>query len=214
MIATFDNSAVDSYMNEQIKRESEKTRTQALKNDKSHAINQGLKWSLISLGLGIAIFIGLSGIGNALSFKQVKENITSTFSENSNSGVPSKEGLVGDDVLLDVDALLEEASNFPNVEDPEITESVRNYVIFDKFEINLGNVTTLWVGRNYPDPDSPSDNQWCYVDIRSSTEADINFYFIKVNAGARTENEINEDALSILGLTYDQAINLRNKCGI
>ena len=214
MIATFDNSAVDSYMNEQIKRESEKTRTQALKNDKSHAINQGLKWSLISLGLGIAIFIGLSGIGNALSFKQVKENITSTFSENSNSGVPSKEGLVGDDVLLDVDALLEEASNFPNVEDSEITESVRNYVIFDKFEINLGNVTTLWVGRNYPDPDSPSDNQWCYVDIRSSTEADINFYFIKVNAGARTENEINEDALSILGLTYDQAINLRNKCDI
>ena len=214
MIATFDNSAVDSYMNEQIKRESERTRTQALKNDKSHAINQGLKWSLISLGLGIAIFIGLSGIGNALSFKQVKENITSTFSENSNSGVPSKEGLVGDDVLLDVDALLEEASNFPNVEDSEITESVRNYVIFDKFEINLGNVTTLWVGRNYPDPDSPSDNQWCYVDIRSSTEADINFYFIKVNAGARTENEINEDALSILGLTYDQAINLRNKCDI
>lgn len=214
MIATFDNSAVDSYMNEQIKRESEKTRTQALKNDKSHAINQGLKWSLISLGLGIAIFMGLSGIGNALSFKQVKENITSTFSENSNNDVPSKKGLAGDDVLLDVDALLEEASNFPNVMDTKITESVRNYVIFDKFEINLGNVTTLWVGRNYPDPDSPSDNQWCYVDIGSSTEADINFYFISVNTDTRTENEINEDALSILGLTYDQAINLRNKCGI
>jgi len=214
MINTFDYSAVDSYMNEQTKRESEKTRSQTLKNDRLHAINQGMKWALISVALGIAIFIGLSGIGNALSFKQVKENISSTFSKNSYNDVPSKEGLVGDDVLLDVDALLEEASNFPNVEDSKTAESVRNYVIFDKFEINLGNVTTLWVGRNYPDPDSPSDHQWCYADIGSSTEADINFHFISVNADTRTENEINQDALSILGLTYDQAINLRNKCGI
>ena len=214
MIATFDNSAVDSYMNEQIKRESEKTRTQALKNDKSHAINQGLKWSLISLGLGIAIFIGLSGIGNALSFKQVKENITSTFSENSNNAVPSKEGLVGDDALLDVDALLEEASNFPNVENAETIDSVRNYVIFDKFNISLGNVTLLWVGRNYPDAESASDRQWCYADISSDSEADLIFSFISIEENNRTENKINNEALNILGLTYDQAINLRNKCGI
>ena len=44
MINTFDYSAVDSYMNEQVKRESEKTRCETLKNDRSQAINQGIKW--------------------------------------------------------------------------------------------------------------------------------------------------------------------------
>ena len=66
MINTFDFSAVDSYVNEQVKRESEKTRSKTLQNDRVHALNHGIKWSLICLGIGIALYIALSGIGNAL----------------------------------------------------------------------------------------------------------------------------------------------------
>ena len=214
MINTFDYSAVNNYMNEQVKRESEKTRSQTLQNDRVHVLNQGLKWSLICLGIGLALYIALSGVGNALSFKQVKENITSTFSEIIGSDAPSKESLGSEDVILDVDSLLENAESFPITEQQNETESVRNYVIFDKFDISIGNVSLLWIGRNYPDANSPSDRQWCYADINSSYEADLMFTFISADESGRTVNEINADALKILGLSYDQAITLRNKCGI
>ena len=214
MINTFDYSAVNSYMSEQTKRESEKTRSQALKNDRSHAINQGMKWSFIALGLGIGLFIALSGVGNALSFKQIKENINSTFSETFHNEVPTKDSSASEDVLLDVEALLEDVQSFPKIEEQKSVDSVRNYVIFDQFEIQAGNVSLLWVGRNYPDQFSPSDRQWCYVDISSSDGAEMIFTFISSDLSGRTVNDINEDALRILGLNYDQAISLREKCGI
>jgi len=124
MINTFDYSAVNSYMNEQTKRESEKTRSKALKNDRSHAINQGIKWSFIALGLGIGLFIALSGVGNALSFKQIKENINSTFSETFHNEVPTKVSSESEDVLLDVEALLEDVESFPKIEEQKSVDSV------------------------------------------------------------------------------------------
>ena len=214
MINTFDYSAVDSYMNEQVKRESEKTRSETLKNDRSHAINQGIKWSIIALAAGIAIYIMLSGLGNAQSFKQIKENITRSQVD----GISSAEGMVksdyiGEDVILDVDSLLKETSEFPQQEEQQVS-SVRNYVIFDYFQINQGNISTLIVGRSYPDPDSESDSQWCYANIKSNGAANLRFNFINVDEDGRDLNDIDEAALSVLGLTFEQALNVRSKCGI
>ena len=87
-------------------------------------------------------------------------------------------------------------------------------MIFDKFDISIGNVSLLWIGRNYPDANSPSDRQWCYADIKSGYVANLQFTFIYADESGRTVNEINADALEILGMSYNQAIELRNKCGI
>lgn len=214
MINTFDYSAVDSYMNEQVKRESEKTRCETLKNDRSLAINQGIKWSIIALAAGIAIYIMLSGLGNAQSFKQIKENITRSQVD----GISSAEGMVksdylGEDVILDVDSLLKETSEFPQQEEQQVS-SVRNYVIFDKFIINQGNITSLYVGRSYPDAESESNRQWCYANIKSNGAATLRFDFININEKGRDAYVIDEAALSVLGLTFEQALNVRAKCGI
>ena len=64
-----------------------------------------------------------------------------------------KSDYIGEDVILDVDSLLKETNEFPQQEEQQVS-SVRDYVIFDRFQINQGNISTLIVGRSYPSPDS------------------------------------------------------------
>ena len=75
MIKAYDNQLVDNYIAEQIKLQSESTRKIQLENDKKQSWNSISKFSLIALAIGIALYVALSGIGNALSFEQLKRTL-------------------------------------------------------------------------------------------------------------------------------------------
>ena len=62
----------------------------------------------IILAIGIALYIALSGIGNALSFEQIK-NITS-YDQNIN-GIPMQNIQMPGDELIDIEGLLNQESD-------------------------------------------------------------------------------------------------------
>ena len=99
-----DTSLLDSYLSEKVKRDAEHTRGIRVENDRKHAFNNAIKFGAIILAVGIALYIALSGIGNALSFEQVKKNIT-TYDQNIN-GVPMQDSQIPGDELIDIEGLL------------------------------------------------------------------------------------------------------------
>ena len=71
----------------------------------------------------------------------------------------------------------------------------------------------LIVGRSYQVLNL-SQSPWCYANIKSNGAANLRFNFINVDEDGRDLNDIDEAALSVLGLTFEQALNVRSKCGI
>tara|TARA_E500000081_G_C6078504_1_gene326558 strand:+ start:325 stop:972 length:648 start_codon:yes stop_codon:yes gene_type:complete len=215
MIKAYDNQLVDNYIAEQIKLQSESTRKIQLENDKKQSWNSISKFSLIALAIGIALYVALSGIGNALSFEQIKKNF-SYFNEGlENQSYINDE--VSDDVLLDVEALLSEKSAETISNLPEETGSVvTNYVIFTHHDVSVGNVDQLTVGEQFPHEDASNyEKAWCYVELSTSSKISETFYFI-YDAGTpdRTETDINQEVLDILGISFTQAQELKGLCGI
>ena len=218
MINTFDNSAVESYIKEQIRIQSEATRKVQLANDRQEVYNKAIKYGVFALALGIGIYIALSGIGNALSFEQIKRDISSV----ETGGAPAVEShfdAVSEDQILDVESLINEGStepSFPGSELPETSgEVVTNYVIFEYQQIDIGKITRLVVGRQYPESGADTfDAAWCYAELTSSGETSETFYFIDVDGDKRTTADISGDALYRLGITEEQAIQVRGLCGI
>ena len=140
--------------------------------------------------------------------------------DDSNASLLMKRWLndeISDDVLLDVEALLGENSRETVSSLPEQTGSVvTNYVIFTHHDVSVGNVDKLTIGEQFPHEDATNyEKAWCYVGLSSSSKISETFYLI-YDAGTpnRTENEISQDVLDILGMSYSQAQELKELCGI
>ena len=86
---------------------------------------------------------------------------------------------------------------------------VRNYVIFDRTDLNIGNITELFVGRRYEDPNSEPNRLWCYVNVHGSGGIGKDFHFIVIDGDERTENKISNEALNLMGISLDKAMEVR-----
>lgn len=252
-----DTSLLDSYLSEKVKRDAEHTRGIRVENDRKHAFNNAIKFGAIILAVGIALYIALSGIGNALSFEQVKKNIT-TYDQNIN-GIPMQDSQTPGDELIDIEGLLnhesegtqnsEEIENSSdgsgtgrendefwgesensssddtdeiideefgeNLENRIQADPIRNYVMFEKYEIELGNIYMLTIGRNFPEPGASPDEMWCYVDINVANET-INdrLTLIVVRSDERTIYPISEELLQLMNISLKQLEEVRTQCGI
>ena len=78
MISTIDNRLVDSYIDQQIKYKNEAMRKKELANDRTHIANRALIIVALGIAIGLALYLALSGVGNAQSFEQTKKNINTT----------------------------------------------------------------------------------------------------------------------------------------
>lgn len=254
-----DTSLLDSYLSEKVKRDAEHTRGIRVENDRKHAFNNAIKFGAIILAVGIALYIALSGIGNALSFEQVKKNIT-TYDQNIN-GVPMQDSQTPGDELIDIEGLLNhesegtqnseeienssdgsgngtgrenadfwgESENSSSDENDEIIDEevgenlenriqadpIRNYVMFERYEIELGNIYNLMVGRNFPEPGESPDEMWCYVDLVVADETvNDTVELISVRDNERTINPISEELLQLMNINLKQLEEVRTQCGI
>ena len=99
MINTYDNTAVESYIHEQLKIQAEETRKVQLANDRQDVFNKAIKFGAIAIALGLLIYIALSGVGNALSFEQIKRSISSV-EDSENTEVIANASELSEDRIL------------------------------------------------------------------------------------------------------------------
>ena len=249
-----DTSLLDSYLSEKVKRDAEHTRGIRVENDRKHAFNNAIKFGAIILAVGIALYIALSGIGNALSFEQVKKNIT-TYDQNIN-GVPMQDSQTPGDELIDIEGLLNhESEGTQNSEDSENSsggsgsgtgsenddfwgesensssdtadeiieekleenqnDRIRNYVIFDTYDIEIGNIYALEIGRSFPKPGSSPNELWCYVRVNDVSDTDKDLIrLINVNDERRFIYPISNDVMDLMNINSNQLEEVRAQCGI
>ena len=271
-----DTSLLDSYLSEKVKRDAEHTRGIRVENDRKHAFNNAIKFGAIILAVGIALYIALSGIGNALSFEQVTKNIT-TYDQNIN-GVPMQDSQTPGDELIDIEGLLNhESEGTQNSEDSENSsggsgsgtgsenddfwgesenssggsgsgtgsenddfwgesensssdtadeiieekleenqnDRIRNYVIFDTYDIEIGNIYALEIGRSFPKPGSSPNELWCYVRVNDVSDTDKDLIrLINVNDERRFIYPISNDVMDLMNINSNQLEEVRAQCGI
>ena len=265
-----DTSLLDSYLSERIKRDAEHTRGIRVENDRKHAFNDALKFGAIILAIGIALYIALSGIGNALSFEQIKKNITS-YDQNIN-GIPMQNIQMPGDELIDIEGLLNQESDETqnseqsdnssgegdinqdfwgesenssgegdinqdfwgesenssgdanknteetfeeNLENENLDAAIRNYVIFDKYEMDIGNIYKLVIGRSYPEQGVSPDGKWCYVDLRfTDSSAEDRVHLIRVKGNERSLHSVSDEMLKLMDININQLEEVRAQCRI
>lgn len=218
MINTYDNTAVESYIHEQLKIQAEETRKVQLANDRQDVFNKAIKFGAIAIALGLLIYIALSGVGNALSFEQIKRSISSV-EDSENTEVIANASELSEDRILDVEAIINEGREEPKFPGENLPEAkgdvVTNYVIFEEQDIEIGNINELIVGRQYPESGAQVfDEAWCYVNLDTPGETSESLYLVNVSNNDRQVADISGDALYKLGVTQEQAIQLRGLCGI
>tara|TARA_B100002052_G_scaffold107141_1_gene98679 strand:+ start:7890 stop:8561 length:672 start_codon:yes stop_codon:yes gene_type:complete len=223
MISTIDNRLVDSYIDQQIKYKNEAMRKKELANDRTHIANRALIIVALGIAIGLALYLALSGVGNAQSFEQTKKNInttTTSIQDQTTESVDSSSKIqeTSEDELIDVDSLINE-SNKPNATNnlaPVSEENVvRNYVIFDRHEINEGNVSSLWVGRKYIDENTAEpEDLWCYIDFKGNSAIKEKVILVNVINNDRQVVNFTSDLLRKMGMSSKRANQLVKKCGI
>lgn len=218
MINTYDNTAVESYIHEQLKIQAEETRKVQLANDRQDVFNKAIKFGAIAIALGLLIYIALSGVGNALSFEQIKRSISSVEGS-ENTEVIANASELSEDRILDVEAIINEGREEPKFPGENLPEAkgdvVTNYVIFEEQDIEIGNINELIVGRQYHESGAQVfDEAWCYVNLDTPGETSESLYLVNVSNNDRQVADISGDALYKLGVTQEQAIQLRGLCGI
>ena len=223
MNTPIDNRLVDSYINQQIKFKNEEIRKKELANNRTNVANKALIIVALGDALGVAIYLALAGVGKAQSFEQTKKNINTTHtsieghdtdSVDSNSNIE----VISEDELIDVDSLIKEDNKFKDINKSTPVPDqnvVRDYVIFDRHDINEGNVSRLWVGRKYIDENASSaSSSWCYVDLNGSGGIRERVDLVNIENGKRTAINFTSNILNRMGISLTRANQLVKKCGI
>ena len=211
-----DNRYVYKYLEEQHQRDVARTLGVQAENKKKEVPFLIARYGGIAL---IILFIGLA-LYLANSYKKILDHsvIGNGFNEDyygMSSGIDKPSG---SDDIIDIESLLEDqqAKDPFQIEDNEsIPPNVaRNYVIFDRTDLNIGNITELYVGRRYEDPNSEPSRLWCYVNVYGSGGIGTDFHFIVIDGDERTENKITNEALNLMGISLDKAMEVRKLCNI
>ncbi len=205
-----DSSAVDNYLRELSNREAERTRRLNIENYKREVPFTILKYIGIAVAITLVLWALGRSIGNSNSF--IQKVIHSGFggdeiSESYSS--PSK------DQTICIECLLEEKEQgLPIIDEPEI-DVVRNYVIFDHVDLEIGNISQVTIGREYPDASSSLSESWCYISVNLDSGARGTLTLIRNNEdGTRREPEINQSLADTYGLSIQDLLAAKDKCGI
>ena len=156
-ITSFDNTAVEEYINSLKLKETENIRSLQIANDRNDVLITVLKISIIPIALSLAILILMAGVSSTRSFEQVKRNFL-TIEDNS---------IASDSLLLDteplsmhiseqedsrVDEILDVSELIKNLKKNKIQEfevlnnsenTITDYVIFEHQMLNIGNIALL-----------------------------------------------------------------------
>ena len=211
-----DNRYVYKYLEEQHQRDAARTLGVQAENKKKEIPFLLSKYGGIAV---VILFIGFA-IYYANSYKKILDHSLSggSFNEGYYGMNSSIENSSEADDIIDIESLLVEELDKDHfeIENNENLSSdvIRNYVIFDRSEINEGNVLELFIGRSYENPDSDPNRLWCYVSIVGDGGIGTDFHFITVNNGERIENEITNKALNLMGISLDKAIEVKKQCNI
>ncbi len=223
MNTPIDNRLVDSYIDQQVKFKQEVIRKKELANDRVHAGNRALIIVALGIAIGLAIYLALSGVGNAQSFEQTKKNINTTYTSIEGHDTDSVDAnsnieVISEDELIDVDSLINEGNKFKDINKSTPVPDqnvVRDYVIFDSQTINEGNVNSLWVGRKYIDENTAeASSLWCYAALNSSSGIGEQVTLVNIENGKRTAINFTSNILNRMGISLTRANQLVKKCGI
>ena len=211
-----DNRYVYKYLEEQHQRDAARTLGIQAENKKKEVPFLLARYGGIAL---IILFIGLA-LYLANSYKKILDHsvIGDGFNEGYYGMSSGTDKSSGTDDIIDIESLLEDQQSkdhFQIENNKSIPPNmVRNYVIFGRAVLNIGNITELYVGRRYEDPNSEPSRLWCYVNVYGSGGIGTDFHFIVIDGDKRTENKITSEALNLMGISLDKAMEVRKLCNI
>lgn len=205
---TFDTTAVDNYMDQMNKRESEITRKMSVANLKQEAPATAMLWfgrlgavALVILVLGFAI-------NKSLSWERV--NIDKTITE-----VVPETPVHGKDVLIDIAAIIDENPRFPeNVVSTKDPESIRNYYLFDTKPFNGEIIKEVNVGRVFDAPGKEPQEIYCYITWKEGGEFSKRMDLINIDEGKRTEKELTQEIVDMSGISLEELQRAQKTCNI
>jgi len=210
----YNSSAVDSYIHELSRREAEVTRSREIDNFIKEVPFIALKWCAYILPIAILIWFLGNAINNALSSKKIiqHESITQEI------GSTSQKATYSQDEIIDVEQILASAksnnTHFPAVDDPLEAETVRDYYIFDTLPFDNAAIQDVIIGRQYDEPNSPSLEEFCYINIWQEDGIGQRLNLIVIDEDGRTENPLDQSMAQKLNISLSELFEARAACTI
>lgn len=212
MTVRVDNSYIYKYLEEMHQRDSARTaaaHAESRKKEIPYVLAKYGGIAAIILSIGMAIYF-------ANSYKQISEN--TNFTQTQEVAAKNQYSGTTDDVVIDIDALINEAKSEPKFPTPgsepfvEQT-SVRNYVIFDRIEFEHEGIQKITIGRQYDDPDSEVSSSWCYVDKLNSDGFKNTLYLVSIHE-ERDVLEITDEIAESFGVNKSLLVEAQELCTI
>ena len=212
MTVRVDNSYIYKYLEEMHQRDAARTaaaHAESRKKEIPYVLAKYGGIAAIILSIGMAIYF-------ANSYKQISEN--TNFTQTQEVAAKNQYSGTTDDVVIDIDALINEAKSEPKFPTPgsepfvEQT-SVRNYVIFDRIEFEHEGIKKITIGRQYDDPDSEVSSSWCYVDKLNSDGFKNTLYLVSIHE-ERDELEITDEIAESFGVSKSLLVEAQELCTI
>ena len=212
MTVRVDNSYIYKYLEEMHQRDAARTAAEHAESRKKEIPYVLAKYggiAVIILSIGMAIYF-------ANSYKQISEN--TNFTQTQEVAAKNQYSGTTDDVVIDIDALINEAKSEPKFPTPGTEPfveqtSVRNYVIFDRIEFEHEGIQKITIGRQYDDPDSEVSSSWCYVDKLNSDGFKNTLYLVSIHE-ERDELEITDEIADSFGVSKSLLVEAQELCTI
>ena len=206
---TYDNSAVNSYVEELNNRQSEVTRGMSIENLKREVPSKILMWFCYSLSLALIILVLGYAIQKALSV--TTENITTTNHSGDHNSYSYSEN---EDTLIDIESILKTSSDFP--EDNDLPANItRKYFTFDDITLENHTIQTVYIRREYEDSESDASSIGCFIQSSNANGFNVVIELISIGSdGTRIEYEITEDAAVSYGESLVAIKEAKASCSI
>lgn len=228
-ITSFDNTAVEEYINSLKQKETENIRSLQIENDRNDVLITVLKVSIIPIALSLAVLILMAGVGSTRSFEQVKRNFL-TIEDNSiatgnlmmdteplSMHILEQEDSKTDEIL-DVSELIKNLKK-NKVQEFEVLNNSENtitdYVIFEHQILNIGNVAKFTIGKKYSDVNQTQPKTaWCYLTLKNNSGIRETVHLVKKENGKRNDFEISQKVYAKMKISNSKLRNLKSKCVI
>ena len=207
MTNSFDNSAIESYLNEYSKREAEKTRSLNIKNSRKEIpvkLAKILGLAVLVTCIGLAIKLGLS-FHSQHTIKNISDGVSFIQEE-------KKDKTINIEKILNDSEKSKKFNDFVNSENKN-NKILRNYYIFDHIKVDYGAIEEVVIGRHFDNENSEPLSTYCYVD--SFTEGfKKTFYLINIDEKGREEAEITKKMIEASNFSREDLLNAQSRCGI
>ena len=155
---------------------------------------------------------GYSTDPNTLFFEEPNESFTL-----GNSQLPTIFGEEGNTFVSPESSFPEICSSLDSegrniVDSQEEQKSVRNYVIFDEIPLPYEQIKKVMLGRNYLDPKSSPNAQWCYVERNNPGDLTQHLNLAGKHEGRTIKASLNESVAQEFGVPLEHLLYAQTKC--